>query len=61
MRTRLVSPTVKLVLLALADDMAIDGSVSTPRSALASRLGMAPRRVTEYVAAAVDARLLERT
>lgn len=59
-KTSRVGDACKLLLIAMADDMRDDGYVTVPREELALRLGRADRRISERLAEAVDARLLDR-
>lgn len=58
--TPLVSDSVRVLLLTLADDMREDGYVSVPRSELVKRLGKRDRLIAERMKLAVEARLLDR-
>ena len=49
----------RLLLLRLSDDMSGNGIVSVPRSVLASDLGVAPARITEWIRMAMDLQLLD--
>lgn len=59
-RTTAVRPTVRIVMLALADYMREDGRVSVPLSTMSARLGMTHRRILAAYADAIDAELLDR-
>jgi hypothetical protein len=52
--------TVRMVMLALAENMGEDGRVSVPLKTMCARLNMAPRRVLAAYADAIDAGLLAR-
>ncbi|MCU1691153.1 MAG: hypothetical protein JWM64_244 [Frankiales bacterium] len=60
LRSAAISDSVRVLLLALCDDMTEAGQVSVPRSRLATRLGRSERRVSERLEQAVEARLLDR-
>lgn len=59
-RSRRVPDSVRVLLLLLAERMRPDLTVSVPRAELAEALSLSPRRVSERLATAVQARLLER-
>lgn len=60
LRSPLISDSVRVLLIALHDDMNADGFVSVPRKQLAVRLGKTPRRVAERFEQAVAAGFLDR-
>lgn len=59
-RTPAITDGCRVVLLAMVDDMRQDGYVTVPRDQLADRLGKSERKVSQRLAEAVDARLLDR-
>jgi hypothetical protein len=59
-RSPVITDSVRVLLLAMAEQMGEDGRVSVPRSALAVLLGRQPRRVTERIGLAIDAGFLDR-
>lgn len=60
LRSPLISDSVRVLLIALHDDMQADGFVSVPRKQLAARLGKNPRRISERFEQAVAAGFLGR-
>ena len=59
-RTALITDSVRVALLALADDMDDDGMVSVDRVELADRLARSDRRIGERFTSAIGAGFLER-
>lgn len=59
-RTPLVTDSVRVALLALADDMDDDGMVSVDRAELAEKLSRSDRRIGDRFAEAIGAGFLER-
>lgn len=59
-RTPLVTDSVRVALLALADDMDDDGMVSVNRAELAEKLSRSDRRIGDRFAEAIGAGFLER-
>ena len=59
-RTTVVSATVRVTMLALADHMREDGYVSVPLAVMADRLDRHPRKVLAHYHAAIAAGLLDR-
>lgn len=55
-----ITDSTRVLLLVLADDMREDGYVSVPRDQLAERLDRTERKVSQRLADAVEARLLDR-
>lgn len=58
-RSPLISDSVRVVLLVLADHMTSRGYVSVPRTKLAAKLGRSPRRITERLEKARAAGFLD--
>lgn len=60
MRSPHITDSTRVLLLVLHDDMREDGYVSVPREQLAARLDRTERKVSQRLADAVEARLLDR-
>ena len=59
-RSPCISDAVRVLLLALADDMTESGRVSVPRAKLMTKINRSERRVGDRLTAAVGAGLLDR-
>ncbi len=59
-RSKTITDTTRVLLLALADHMRADGRVSVPRNQLVAMLERDPKRITERIGEAVKAGLLDR-
>lgn len=59
-RTALITDSVRVALLALADEMDADGMVSVKREDLAGMIGKSGRRASDRITTAIEKRFLER-